>query len=518
MALAGLVALSSCKKDTPLSSKDGLTSIPANATTVFAINVPSLMEKADYENIKDLDFFKEAMKDAADENPRVAEIMQNPDEAGVDLNQKAYMAIEVDEEDPQNVFSAMVLSLSDADLFESNIKSGDNDMEINNGEGFKYAQEDRQSILAWNDQMAVIGNATSYTDLQEAVSAYFNTKPEESVAGNKDLQKAFGEEHDVAMWFNSNPFADNPAAQMALGFAEIDSEALKDNYIHGYLDFEMGEMIGHSKMYLQKDLTKDFSKFFNDEVTTDFTAYVPKDDLLFAFTTALDIKGIDEVLSARPQSKGFIDYSLDKYDLSFTDFAETFGGDIFVVAQNTGGDKPGGLIATNITDNELLTKFLDLAVEFEVLIPDGNDVYKIDPGAGGQYRDNDFDVAFEDGMMRLIVEKDMVFITGDPGTLAVVQNGGYPAGERAEGEIPALLGKHVFGGYMALAALERLDESIQDFAFEDMKIMVDREESNFHLQMEDKSENALKQLIELGNESYLRERDNWDTSDSSQEL
>ncbi|MCB0706257.1 MAG: DUF4836 family protein [Saprospiraceae bacterium] len=505
-SLIGLITFASCKKDLTVDSKDSLAIIPATTGMLVAFNLPSLMEKADFDYIKTLDFYQEVMEEAAGENKKLAGILSDPASSGVDITQKMYLAVNMDSENSEDVFGGFVLSLNNPTVFEEMVAASGEGMKIETGSGFKYALGDSKSIIAWNDQFAIIGGTNSYLDLEKEVTSFFNTTPETSIAQDKDLQKALSDVHDISLWMTSNPFADDPNATFALSMAEIDPAALKDNFVHGYLDFNNGEIISSSDLYLQKGLTKDLDKIFDDEVNTDYGAYVPKENLLFAFTTAIDVQGIDEILTARPQSKSFLDYSLKQYGLTFTDIANTFGGDILVTGVSPkGAGKPAGLFAMNIKDDTKLMDFINLALENDILVADGKNVYKLNNelGINGMTNQVDLEVSFPDGSPRLVIQDDKIFITGSTELFGMIQNGGYANADQAGDDIPNLLSKHIFGGFFALKAIQQYDENIEKIFFEQMAVKIDRKHGDMNLELADKSTNALRQLFEMANEGYM---------------
>ncbi|MBR9916047.1 MAG: DUF4836 family protein [Algicola sp.] len=507
-AFFGLVLFSSCKKDTPMAAGDGITIIPETTGMLMTFDMGSLMEKADFEYVKTLDFYKDMLKEVSSDNQKLVSILEDPSKSGIDTEQNMYVSLKFDPEGSEQVFGGVVFSLADRSAFEAMLAETDAQLDIQNGDGYQYAIGDSKTIVGWSDQFVVVGFSNTYMELAQEMEAYFKTTPETSIANQSDIKSNLETGHDISMWLTTNPFADNPSAQFALSMAEIDPEALRDNYIRSYVDFENGKITGTSDLDLQKALTKDLGKFFDDKVDTDYTAYVPQDDLLFAITVAIDMTGIDEVLTARPQSKQFLDYSLQQYGLSFTDIANTFGGDILIAG--TKGEVQGttaGIVAININDDDKLMDFINMAIENRALEADGDNVYKLTPFlTRSSMKEMDMDVNFPDGSARLIIENDIIFVTGDPTTMAMIQDGGYSRGDRASGEIKSLLSDHVYGTYFAMKAMREFDPEMENMPFSIMEGFMDSETGEFTFEMEDDSQNALRLLMETANEEYLKEK------------
>jgi hypothetical protein len=89
LAAASILLLTSCKKTVNLN--DSLTAIPKDAVSVTAINVQSLMQKADFETVKNMDFYKKAIEEAQAKNPAMAEILKDPKKSGIDLSKNFYL-------------------------------------------------------------------------------------------------------------------------------------------------------------------------------------------------------------------------------------------------------------------------------------------------------------------------------------------------------------------------------------------------------------------------------------------
>ena len=480
------------------SGQDALQTIPEGATGVVAVNIPSLLEKIDYENYRNTPAFKKRVAEAKKNDPLYGAFMEDPEAAGIAIDQKMYMSIGFAENSSNEDFSAFVFSLSDANKFEAVVEAESGET-IKAQDGFKSVQLARQTVLGWNDEYAILGSSSAYVNLDENLARFFKTEGAASMAQNKDLGKAFSGKHDINSWFSSNTIAENPQTSMAAAMAEIDPESLKDNYIHGYLDFLDGQIKGEADLMVQKALSKDLDKIFKDESSTDFGDYIANDGLQFLMVNALNFKGIHELLSARPNSKGFIDFALREYGLSIEDISKTFGGDVMFAGYNK--ENPlgaGGVFSTDIKDEGKLNEFLKIAVENNMLEAIDDNTYKIIAMAyAGQT--GGFEVTFNDGIARLLLHDDKIFITGNEAILDKIKDGGFSRSERIDKETLKLFKNQLFSALFT-ATPESLKgfgpTDIEDIKIEDMLIQANRKNLLFDMQLINKSENALKQIIE----------------------
>lgn len=489
-----------CKND-PVSTKDAaINSVPADVSSVSSINIKQLMDKADFAAVKEMAFYKEAIAEMEKQGqPAIAKIMRNPAASGVDLEKNAYFISHIDPRNPENVFSGLVLNLKDDSAFSKMLN--DAGLPVETGTNYSKTKKANNSITAWNESVAVVGMGSSRsTDLVKNLDNFFNTTAETSVAKNGDLQKALAGNHDLSSWFTTNTLAQNPQAGFVLSMIQVPADALKDNFINSSFDFEKGEIVGHSDFLFNKDLGKNFiGKFFKDEVTTDFSDYLPAENLVFATSGAIDFRGIDQFLSERPQAKGYVDFLLKEYGLTMSDVIETFGGDLLMAGMGDGeAGNSNSLFASNIKDKEKLNTFIDLAVENNMLQQLEDDVYKImTVGAPG------FSLSQGKGFGNLLVKDGMMFVTGDEALLAKLKEGKLNKSERATGDMVNLLNDNTMGAYFDFEAVRNFSKDLENIHFDHLEIKAKGNGSDFKMEMEDKNMNSLKAIFKMINDSYL---------------
>ena len=371
--------LASCKND-PISSNDvAIHSVPADVSSVTAINIKQILDKADFEGIQKMDFYQKAINESKNKgNVVLAKILNDPSASGVNLEQNAYFFNHIDPKNPENIFSGIIFNLNDASAFAKLMEEGDVKTEKLNG--YTKTEKLGMGAMAWNEDIALLGNTNNRSlDINEQLNRFFNTTEATSVSNNKDLQKALAGNHDITNWITTNSIAKNPQAGFALSMINVKADALQDNSIHSTFDFEKGAIVGRSNFYFNNELGKNFiGKFFKDEVKTDFGDYLPAENLIFATAGAIDFTGIDQFLSERPQVKGYVDYTLKNAGLTMQDVIETFGGDLLLAGM---GDGTSGnnhtLFASNIKDKSKLNAFIDLAIEQNLIMELEDNVYKI---------------------------------------------------------------------------------------------------------------------------------------------
>ncbi|RMF31903.1 MAG: DUF4836 family protein, partial [Bacteroidetes bacterium] len=331
--------------------------IPQDASMVTALDLQALMEKADFEAVRQMEFYQDWIRETSD-NPVARKVLEDPAQSGIDLKGKAFLTYKLDPKNPEFIFIAFLLPLDDAEAFETLVESlSDRKPEARNG---YQALLDGGGALAWNDELALIGGATNRgMDLAALVEEVFNTTPENSIAQVKSFRDAFDQPHDIVGWMSTDPLAENPEAGLALSVIGLDSDALKGNSISSYLDFEKGKVVGRSDYHLSDGLGKNFlGMFFKKELEADFRPYIPGENLISVQALALDLKGIDEFLSTRPQAQGYVDFVLRESNLDRPTLLKTFGGDLMLATYFDEEEDFNLLFATSIRDEAEARKII----------------------------------------------------------------------------------------------------------------------------------------------------------------
>ena len=357
------VSFLSCKKDVVPSGTASY--IPTTATNVTGFDLKRLMKKADFESIKDMEFYQEIVKDT--KNTAIAAAMKDPSKSGIDLNGRIYISTDVDKDNPENFATHILVPLSNADDFEKLITASD--MEFTEQNGLRVfipsSNGDSSAAMIWDDRLLTINFSNAgKMDVVSKAEKLFGIAPEQSLAHNQNFAKAANSDHDMVTWISTNTLAKNPAAKMALSFVDIDADALKDNYVHGYGDFENGKIVGHTDFYFNDKLEDEvLTRFFKEKSESDFSKVLPSEGLSFAMTGALNFRGMDKFLSERPQSKNYADLVLNNMaGFERKELLATLSGDMMVAGYPDTDEKSGNFIAAlSIKNNSKAKEMLENA-------------------------------------------------------------------------------------------------------------------------------------------------------------
>lgn len=500
-----LSACNGCNKG--ISSGDALQRIPADVTMVYAVHLDRFLPKMDFEKVRNMEFYVDNANEVAMSNIAFGDMLKNPEEAGIDLKKSLYLVYTMLPTEGNPVFSSCM-------VFHLNRPGGVEDVLKKHGltsfrreNGYKAIQLDQFTVFAWDDEILVLGSTVEYTDLAVAIAPFFTTEASNSIANNKSLQEALQGEHDMEFWANSNELAKNVQLQMALTMFQIPADALKDNILHGFVDFEVGSVFANLKYDLKPALANELNKLFKDKPQTDFSPYIPGVNLAFAFTNAINLKGIDEILSAQPQAKGFVEFALREYGLSVKDIVETFNGDLMLMgAYNPADTVLDGLFATRIESQEKLDRFLQLGQERNIFRKVGAQMYQLN-APDLQQMEGSFSMGTTPGTAYLVVKDDLVLIGGDLPMLTLLQDNTFPPNSRIQEEYRKDLQNNLFGAYIGPGVMANFSDDLQNMLLRHGRLRVGRSGAEMEIKLMDEANNALRVLMREANKQHMLEKE-----------
>jgi hypothetical protein len=482
----------SCENGNSLA-EDAIVNIPANSSSISAVNLKQLMDKADFESMQKMFFYQDFVKDASQGNPGIEAVLQDPYASGINLDMNVYLVQEVDIMNPGSAFMGVVASLNDKAAFKKLLTS-DGKPNIKSEEGYEYITTNRRTIVAWNDDITVMGTSQgSAADLKTGVESIFNTTKETSIANNEDLKKCFSKKADITSWFCSNKMAEAAKGKMGMAGFVITPAMLTENYVHNYFNFEKGAIVSEANYSLNEKLADEFRHVFKDQVKTDFSKYVPTDNLIFAFTGALDMKGINMILTNKSMTE-MADMSMKQYGLTTEDIAKTIDGDFLITSHaKAGSENPNMLVALKINDMDGFQKIIDLGKDYEMIESAGDGIYKM-VGL----------MASSDNIPWLYVTDGMLFIGDANTTIPALQSGDYGSNGLVSKDIKNIFSKSIMGGYLDFKNIGNYLDGIGiDFnAMNEATMELNRDNGTIKINMTDKNKNALKSIVDWTNKNY----------------
>ena len=493
--------LASCKKE--VSVVGTAAYLPATSTSVTGFDLQRLMKKADFEAIKDMEFFKEISAKAGNKSPIIAAALNEPSKSGIDLNGKIFMSTDLDKNDPENITTHIFVPLSNVDDFEKLAKAADINFESKNGLRFFSTQSKGDVVMVWDDQLLTLTISNNQeNDVTSKAFKLFEMAGEETLASNNNFAKAINQDHDMVTWLSTNTLADNPAAGMAMNMIDVGKGALKDNFIHGYGDFENGKIVGHSDFYLNKDLGRGFlGRFFKDGADTDFSKVLPSGDLAFALTGALNFRGMDQFLSERPQTKEYADFVLNDFaGFERKQILETLNGDVMIAGYSANDIKDDDfIVALALKDNGKANTMLKKAVAEKTL-------KEVEPGLyevlqiGGE----GFSIRRNKGMGKFLHFEDMLVYSPKEELLQKINKGEIQLGGEKVKETLKHFDNQTMAGWLDFQSIQKQMDGLPSEFFKDMRFNVNADGADFILETTNPNKNSLNAIFEMMEQTYLK--------------
>lgn len=445
MFLAIGMIMTSCKNDAAIQMDAAVQHIPSDATQVTVIRIPQLMKKVDFNSLKEMDFYKQMMKEAGNQDPLVAKILYDPSESGINLEQNAYFISDINPNNPDEMMNGMMMNIADAAKFAQLVKSSPMSTNAQSGDGFQYTSEG-DGFLAWNDEIAFFGQVNG-GELKSKLNKVFNIGDGASILSSDNFEKPGSSTDDISFMVSTDALSQNE--QLAFGAMTMgwSKEDLIGNYLNGTVNFEDKKMTVDLDVLFKKIIATDLGMPFKSSISTDFSPYIPKDNLSGAFTFGLNAKGLLQILKEKNVA-GFLNSQsgLDQMGLSLDDLANAIDGDMMLAIQRKGSEgKPAGIFSLSINE-KAFQPFLDKMVEMGLIASKGKGLYELKDASLAK----DFDEALggngEFNNPILLVKDGKLFVTADPVLQKGAESGGLASGQKIDKSLYKEISSGFLGG------------------------------------------------------------------------
>ena len=491
------LVFTACQKEAP-APDDSLQYLPESTAMVTAIRAGQLMDKADFKAIQQSDGYREMVEEARSTNPVLAKVLEQPESSGVDLGKNIYLAAELRE--GKKPFITISFSIADPQAFEALLESVDVDAQPASDTGYRFVSPSNNSTLAWNEKVAFIGVTEDGGDAEATIKGLLETQPEQSIARNKNLRKALGQDFDVVNWLSSDFLLESEMAKNSTALLNYKEEDLRGNYIQHFLTFDKGLVKSEARLYFKSQVANDLGMLFRDKVKTDFVKLAPEGQPLFFLSTAFDMDGINQLLVEK-YSKGLAEGGLQEYGISTNTLIKALKGDIMLTgyAPEEEQKEPELLFAARIGDEEALQSLIDIAAKENRIEKISENRYRLLEWKKEMKEDSTYAETKVHIEGQFLLHGGLLYIASQPTLLDKVENGQTgltgPIAEQAEN----LSGNNIFtflGDIEAINAISgKHDEGLQEL--KGIEATAQRQGTELILRMEDETANSLKTLIGL---------------------
>jgi len=489
LALIATTLFTACQKELP-PVEDSLTYIPEDAAMVTAIRLQQLMDKADFESLKETKGFQSMLEDAAEENAMLAKVLADPAASGIDLNKNMYVSVELSDNEP--LMTVASFSIADSEALEQMMKG----LEVEAtpvSNDFKYSDTPGRASIAWNKEVLLLGMADKSLSAKDRLLRYLETPANASIAENNNLREQLQGDYDVLNWLSSDFILRSRDWQASGNLLNYDKEALSGQYVAHTLTFEQGIIENQVTLDLSGRVKNDLGMFFRDEVTTDFISAAPAGSPVFLLTAAFDINGVNQLLVEK-YSKGFAEETLRQFGLSANELLKAFSGDIMVAGYQV--PEEATLFVATVEDEAPLRTLLEKASEDAKLEKVSDNRYRfLRWERKAEEGDSTYVNASVEMEGEVLLHEGLFFISNQPILLdRVIAGETGLSGELAQQSAQAM-GEHIFtafGNPSLMGAFDFEAEQIQE-----IEASANREGIQLRLEMDNQEENSLRYLIEL---------------------
>ena len=344
----------SCSRE---AKKEGSV-IPKDAAVITAINLGSIWEKGELNNMANLNTTKELRKVLEEGAPglasMVAELLKNPSSSGVDFSANLVVFLTSDQSSSDgNSYMVMSATLKDKKDFEKMISNMASSVNITDYKMYDDKKADlsfaefHDFVFAYNKKRVLMVSAYMKPATPAAMSSYatklFSLDDSESIASLESFKEFWEKRGDIGVFCPmGNMMELNKSYKSLLGSSNVFANALKNTSFYYTVTFEKGSIdIKFNTINAPAELGKVFGKSFNANIIK----YMP-DNAILAATYVIDIDYIAE--------------SVDNITAeSFKTLADIFGGSVVACIYDMKGDKAIFAAALDIKDKATIKAKLD---------------------------------------------------------------------------------------------------------------------------------------------------------------
>lgn len=295
--LVAVLLLGSCSKD-----KEYTRVIPSNASLVVSFDIQSMIKKSGLANNKE-SIVKNMTSVLG--NEKLAKIIQNPSEAGLSLEEKAYIFLTANEE-PVALFK-----VSDQDKLEDAFKlmqqNGICDAVERNGD-FSSVALGGYGICAFDASTLIVLRTSNVHSIpvKEQLTKMMDQSKEISIMSNKGFQKLMEKKSDIGFYGSFASMPQFTSTSMMMGIPEdVD---MREMMMLAQINFEDGKIAIEGEYYTENESLKEYFKKqaeMGGKINHTFLKRFPVSSLAYLST---NVKGdkLYEMLAKSPEFKGLV--------------------------------------------------------------------------------------------------------------------------------------------------------------------------------------------------------------------
>jgi hypothetical protein len=332
--------------------KTGLL-VPKEAEFVLHINAKSLSSKLPWEEVKNSEWFKEAMK--TEKDTLAERLLNNPASSGVSMESDFVIFLA---QHSKLGYVSIQGSLSDAAAFENTLKSaGKDELKMDLSGDLKYASPSRgeEALVAWNkDRFIILSNAPyknmggrnwggdseprmlTGDTLKKLANSILSLKGDDLLDNDKRFASLIAETGDMHMWSTASAFTDQTmgmvSSMMKLG------ALLEGNIGATTISFENGKIVMDGRQYFGDEMNALVKKHSTKNIDAELINHLPSGDVIAAGAFNFPPDGITDLVKLIGMD-GMANGFLGEYGYSLQEFAKANKGNIVFAVSDFGVTK-----------------------------------------------------------------------------------------------------------------------------------------------------------------------------------
>ena len=290
------------------SNSDGIKVIPKNTVGVAIIDLGSLYDKADVEELLELELVKDGLKfaDQMSGDMPFNDIIKDPNESGIDLHSEIFIfsSVTIKEQyvcasigiDDEGKFNKLIKDLDNLGIIEFDIKE-------NKKEDYQYLVADNYGEsfgLAWDNEALLFITSperrVDEDDIEDELERLMTLESEDRITDNDNFNDFYSDRTDICAWVSSDLVEDMVPASVSNAVMEEMSDKLEDEFGID-IDLSFDDLLGNSAAYFfnfgEGNISIKAGLYLNDkmqEVVEEFTGIVPE-ELSIEYIVTFDASG-----------------------------------------------------------------------------------------------------------------------------------------------------------------------------------------------------------------------------------
>ena len=324
ISIVSMVSCSGCNK-----KKASMAMIPDDASYVMHINLGSIWEKGDFDNLDELTFVKLLRQELKSEDPDAAktinDLLEDPNSCGLNLKSDIFGFVS----ESMKVDICLGFQVKDSNKFKDFLKDYADkakiDLDISTENNYNLAfSKDLNTAFCWDKNKAYAFPIFSEKEASKCADRLMSLQETSSMAQNNDFNTFLKANNDFGFFVNTDK-AMRMMDRRELNELGASVDQLKNTSICLGLNFEKGQIKMTSEILGLDDAQTE--QFFSTNFNKDLINYLPQQTLAAA---SVAIK-LDPFIRQLEKSKRFnLDESITDGGPSIREFLKSFTGNFAI--------------------------------------------------------------------------------------------------------------------------------------------------------------------------------------------